>query len=202
MTRVVGLTGNVASGKSTVARMLAARGATVIDADILAREAVAPGTPGNAGIRARWPHVIREDGSLDRAALRAIVFSDAKERAALDAIVHPEVAKLAKQRISEARARGDRVVVYDVPLLFEVGRTGDVDVIVVVDAPARIRRERMVRDRGLSQAEADAIIAAQMPAERKRAAADYVIDNDGDRTVLEARVDAVWNALASPHSDG
>lgn len=202
MTLVVGLTGNIASGKSTVARLLADRGATVIDADVLAREAVTPGSAALARIRARWPQVVADDDGLDRSALRAIVFSDASQRAALNAIVHPEVARLARHRIAEARTRGDQVVVYDVPLLFEANRTGDVDVIVVVDAPAGVRRDRLVVDRGLRPDEADAMIAAQMPAEQKRAAADHVIENDGDRGTLEARVDALWSALASPQSPG
>jgi dephospho-CoA kinase len=202
VTIVVGLTGNIASGKSTVAKLLAARGATVIDADVLAREAVAPGSAAIARIRQRWPSVVQDDGSLNRPALRAIVFSNAGERAALDAIVHPEVASEARLRMGEARTRGDRMVVYDVPLLFEANRTADVDVIVVVDASPTVRRERLVRARGLRPDEAEAMIAAQMPAAHKRAAAHHVIDNDGDRATLDARVNALWNALASPETPG
>lgn len=196
MTTVVGLTGNIGSGKSTVARLLAARGATIIDADELARAAVEPGSAALDAIGARWPSVIRPDGTLDRPALRRIVFGDADERAALNAIVHPQVARLARRRIRDARERGDRVVVYDIPLLFEAGRTRDVDVIVVVDAPAAVRRARLVADRGLAPQEADAMIAAQMPAAEKRRAAHHVIDNDGALATLETRVDALWRTLA------
>lgn len=195
MTRVVGLTGNVASGKSSVAAALATKGATVIDADVLAREAVQPGTPALAAIGARWPSVIASGGTLDRAKLRAIVFADARERAALNAIVHPEVAKLRDRALAAARACGDAVVIYDVPLLFEAGLQHTVDVIVVVDAPEAVRRERLVRERGYTVADANAAIAAQAPASGKREAADFVIENDGTRAQLAERVDALWNAL-------
>ena len=202
MTTVVGLTGNIASGKSTVAAMLAAKGATVIDADVLAREAIAPGTPALAAIAVRWPETIRPDGTLDRAALRSIVFTRPAERAALDAIVHPRVGQLFRERVADARERGARVVVYDVPLLFEAKRMRDVDVIIVVDAPEALRRARLTGERGLSEAEADAMMAAQMPARRKRAAANFFIMNDADRPTLAARVDAVWDALAPSDSGG
>jgi dephospho-CoA kinase len=202
VTVIVGLTGNIASGKSTVARLLAARGATIIDADALAREVVEPGSPALAQIGERWPAALRPDGTLDRPALRAIVFASPTDRARLDAITHPEVARRAARLIDEARARADRVVVYDIPLLFEAKRTADVDVIVVVDAPVAVRRERLVSGRGLTSRDANAMIAAQMPAEPKRAAADHVIDNDGDRAALEAQVDRLWRTLASPEPPG
>lgn len=190
---IVGLTGNIASGKSAVAAQLASLGALIIDADILAREAVEPGRPALAAIETRWGRgVLRRDGSLDRAALRRIVFADPAERAALDAIVHPAVARLRHAAVETARRRGEPLVVCDIPLLFEAGLEGTVDRIVLVDAPAEVRRDRIVRDRGLPPEEADAMIAAQMPSEAKRARAHYVIDNDGALEELEARVDALW----------
>lgn len=197
---VVGLTGNIGSGKSTVARLLAARGIPVIDADLLAREATAPGSPALAAIVARWgPGMRAPDGSLDRAALRHIVFASAAERAALDAIVHPEVESRRNALLAAARARGDRVQVCDIPLLFEAGLAGRMDVILLVDAPRELRLERLVRDRGLDRAEALAMIASQLPAEEKRARSDYVIDNDGTLEVLRTRVDDTWRAIERDH---
>jgi dephospho-CoA kinase len=193
---LVGLTGNIASGKSTVSRRLVAHGATLVDADLLAREAVRPGTEGLRDIVARWGDaVLAPDGVLDRAALRARVFDDPRELEALNAIVHPAVGRLRDAALREAAARGERLVVCDVPLLFERDMVGEFDVVVLVDAPRALRLARLRRDRGLAESEAAAMIGAQMPAELKRARADYVIDNDGTRDVLEARVDALWAAL-------
>lgn len=189
---VVGLTGNIAAGKSAVAARLASHGVPVIDADRLARDAVAPGTPALRAIAARWgAGILAPDGSLDRAALRRIVFGDAAERRALDAIVHPEVARLRDAAVEAERTRGAALVVCDIPLLFEVGLEGAMDRIVLVDAPVDVRRERLVRDRGLAPAEADAMIAAQLPAGRKRAAAHHVLENDGTRAALDAQVDTL-----------
>lgn len=199
---LVGLTGNIAAGKSTVARLLAERGATVVDADVHAREAVDPGTPALAAIAERWGSaVLLPDGRLDRAALRARVFEDAEELAALNAIVHPEVARLRERAVADARARGDRVVVCDVPLLFENDLAGAFDAVVLVDAPRELRLERLVRDRALPHDEAMGMIAAQMPAELKRARADYVIENAGTRAELVAQVDALWDAFAARAGD-
>lgn len=193
---IVGLTGNIAAGKSAVAARLAALGAPVIDADLLARAAVEPGTPALAAIAARWgAGVLAPDGRLDRAALRRIVFADPAERRALDAIVHPEVARLRDAAVAAERARGATIVVCDIPLLFEAGLEGTVDTIVLVDAPVATRRARLVRDRGLTPAEADAMIESQRPAEAKRGRAHLVIDNDGTRAELDAKVDALWATL-------
>ena len=193
---VVGLTGNIGSGKSTVGRLLAARGVPVIDADLLARAVTAPGSPALAMIFARWGAGVRAaDGTLDRAKLRRIIFADPGERAALDAIVHPEVEERRSTLLATARERGDRVQVCDVPLLFEAGLADRMDVIILVDAPRDLRVERLVRDRGLSRAEALAMIEAQLPAETKRARSDYVIDNDSTLDLLRARVDEMWHAL-------
>ena len=202
MTQIIGLTGNIASGKSTVAQLMAAAGATVIDAVVLARDAVAPGSAGLAAIAARWPSVMARDGTLDRAALRRVVFDDPAERAALDAIVHPEVARRRDALVAAARSRGDAIVVYDVPLLFEAGLDRDVDVIVFVDAPESVRRARLVAQRGLSPHDADAMIASQWPPEPKRARSHFVIDNAGDRAALSARVAEVWRALAHRAASG
>ncbi|MBX7118320.1 MAG: dephospho-CoA kinase [Gemmatimonadaceae bacterium] len=193
---VVGLTGNIASGKSAVAARLAAAGVPVVDADRLARDAVAPGTPGLAAIRARWgTRVLRADGSLDRDALRRIVFADPAERRSLDAIVHPEVARRRDAAVAALAAGGAPLVVCDIPLLFEAGLEGTVDRIVLVDAPRAVRHARLVRDRGLTPAEADAMIEAQWPAEQKRARAQHVIENAGTRAALDAAVDALLVTL-------
>jgi dephospho-CoA kinase len=193
---LVGLTGNIASGKSTVAQLFSERGATVIDADILSRRAVERGTPAFDAIVARWgTAVLAPDQRLDRAALRRIVFSKPKELDALNAIVHPEVERLRQERIGDARARGDRIVVCDIPLLFEKKLTDRFDRIVLVDAPRPLRLERLVTDRDLRETEAMDMIAAQMPAELKRARADFVIDNAGTLSQLEQQVAEVWSAL-------
>jgi len=193
---LVGLTGNIAAGKSTVARLLAAHGATVIDADVLSRQAVRVGTPAYERIVARWgTDVLSPDGPLDRGALRDRVFHDPDELEALNAIVHPEVGRLRDDAIAAARARGDNIVVCDIPLLFERNLVGDFDVVVLVDAPRAMRHERLVRDRDLREAEAMAMIAAQMPAELKRARADFVIDNDGTPAALVEQVEPLWREL-------
>jgi len=193
---LVGLTGNIASGKSTVAQLFSERGATIIDADVLARRAVERGSKAFDAIVRRWgTSVLAPDGHLDRAALRRVVFGHAKELEALNEIVHPEVERLRADRLSEARARGDRVVVCDIPLLFEKKMADRFERIVLVDAPRPVRLERLVMDRGLRETEAMDMIAAQMPAELKRARADFVIDNSGTLTELEQRVAEVWTAL-------
>ncbi|MEP6494020.1 MAG: dephospho-CoA kinase [bacterium] len=195
---LVGLTGNIGSGKSTVAQMLSERGATIIDADVLARRAVELGTAAYAKIVARWgSSILSPDGRLDRAALRRVVFSDHDQLEELNAIVHPEVERLRARLVDQAGARGDRLVVCDIPLLFERHMTGSVDRVILVDANRALRLERLVKDRGLPETEGMDMIAAQMPAELKRARADFVIDNDGTLGQLERRVQDVWAALMS-----
>ncbi|WP_396222653.1 dephospho-CoA kinase [Gemmatimonas sp.] len=192
----VALTGNIASGKSTVATLLAAHGATIIDADELARAAVAPGTAGLEGVVERFgPGVLAHDGSLDRAALRARVFRDAVARDALNAIVHPAVRRLREEAVAAAHARGDRIVVSDIPLLFEVGLEHAFDAVILVDAPEPVRLARLVRDRGLGAEEAQAMIDAQWPSARKRTGSTWVIDNSGDRDALAAGVQALWTQI-------
>ncbi|MEO8193908.1 MAG: dephospho-CoA kinase [Gemmatimonadales bacterium] len=194
--RLIGLTGNIASGKSAVADMLAERGATIVDADVLAREAVTKGSPALESIVSRWGRgVLDNEGNLDRAALRHIVFENKAELDALNAIVHPAVTGLRKREVAAARARGERVVVCVIPLLFERHLADDFDAIVLVDAPRSLRLERMVRDRGIDEAEAMKMIAAQMPADLKRARADYAIENTGSMEELDAEVERVWKAL-------
>jgi dephospho-CoA kinase len=193
---LVGLTGNIASGKSTVAQLLSERGATIIDADVLARRAVERGSQAFDAIVRRWgTSVLAPDGHLDRAALRRVVFGNPKELEALNDIVHPEVERLRELRITEARNRGDRIVVCDIPLLFEKKMVDLFDRIVLVDAPRPLRLERLVSDRGLRETEAMDMIAAQMPAELKRARADFVIDNSNTLSELERRVNDVWATL-------
>jgi len=194
---LVGLTGNIASGKSEVARMLGQRGAILIDADTLAREAVRPGTDALKRIVERWgKDVLATDGTLDREALRRIVFSDTVELEKLNSIVHPEVTRLRDLEIERARKRGDRIVVCVIPLLFERGLVNDFDYIVLVDAPRAVRLERLSTARGLEETDAMNMIASQMPAELKRARADYVIENVGSLEDLNRDVDRLWATLA------
>ena len=193
---LVGLTGNIASGKSTVAQLFGRWGATLIDADVLARQAVNVGTPAYHAIVERWGEgVTAPDGLIDRRELRQRVFSDSEQLEALNAIVHPEVQRLRDQLVDDARRRGDRIVVCDIPLLFERRLAEQFDRIVLVDAPRPVRMDRLVRDRGLETTEAMKMIASQMPAELKRARADYLIDNTGTQPELELRAREVWEAL-------
>lgn len=193
---LIGLTGNIGSGKSTVAQLLSERGATIIDADVLARRAVETGTQAYASIVERWgTSILAADGAIDRTALRRIVFSEPQELEQLNSIVHPEVERMRAALVELARLRGDRLVVCDIPLLFERRMTDAFDRIVLVDAPRPVRLERLVRERGLRETEAMDMIVAQMPAELKRARADFVIDNVGTLTQLDLRVTEVWSAL-------
>lgn len=193
---LVGLTGNIASGKSEVARLLGERGATLIDADVLAREAVKPGTKALDKIVGIWgKEVLAPDGTLDRGALRRIAFSDQAELEKLNAIVHPEVTRLRDAEIAKAKTRGDNLVVCVIPLLFERNLVNEFDYIVLVDAPRALRLERLARSRGIEETDAMNMIASQMPAELKRARADYSIDNVGSLEQLEKDVDKLWTTL-------
>jgi dephospho-CoA kinase len=192
----IGLTGNIASGKSEIAKMLADRGATVIDADLLAREAVEPDTQALRDIVKRWgKDVLNNDGSLDRAALRQIVFADQSELDALNRIVHPGVTRLRDREIARARERGDPIVICVIPLLFERNIVDEFDAVVLVDSPRPLRLERLVTTRGMEATDAMNMIASQMPAELKRARADYVIENSGSLQDLERDVNALWSSL-------
>ncbi len=192
----VALTGNIAAGKSKVAELFRRWGATVIDADQLVREAQAPGQPVLKLIAARFgAELIMANGSLDRGALRARVLADPRALADLNRIVHPEVHRRRLELLEEARARGDRMVVSDIPLLFEADDPGAFDAVVLVDAPEMVRRARLLTSRGLPPVEADRMMAAQLASTPKRTRSDYVIDNDGDLPALERAARAVWEAL-------
>jgi dephospho-CoA kinase len=193
----VGLTGNVAAGKSTVVELFRRWGATIIDADEIVRELQAPGRPVLTAIVERFgPEVLTADGGLDRPTLRARVLADAEALAALNALIHPAVAARRRELLAEARRRGDRIVVSDIPLLFEADDPGGFDAVVLVDAPVAARRARLA-ERGLSADEAERLMAAQQPAASKRERSDFVIDNDGDRAALERAAQKVWAALLS-----
>lgn len=190
---MVGLTGGVGSGKSTVAALLAEHGAVVIDADAVAREVVAVGTPGYAAVVERFGgSVVAPGGGLDRPALAAIVFADEGARADLNAIVHPLVGQRSAELMADAPR--DAVVVYDVPLLVEGGRSGDFELVVVVEAELAVRLARLAH-RGLPEPEARARMAAQATDEQRRAVADELITNSGSRAELALQVDALWQRL-------
>jgi dephospho-CoA kinase len=194
--RLIGLTGNIGSGKSAVSELLAERGATIIDADVLARDAVMKGSPALDQIIAKWGKgVLDSEGNLDRAALRHVVFDNQDDLDALNEIVHPEVLKRRDDEVDAARARGDKVVVAVIPLLFERHLADEFDSIVLVDAPRSARLDRIVKDRGIDEAEAMKMIASQMPSDLKRARADYVIENAGSREDLEDEVNRVWEEI-------
>ncbi len=187
----IGLTGGIGAGKTAVARRFAELGALVVDADALAREVVAAGTPGLAAVVAEFgPGVLRPDGELDRPALGRLVFADEDKRGRLNAIVHPLVRRRAAELIAAAPAGA--VVVQDVPLLVETGQADRYDLVVVVEAPAGLRAERLARDRGMTAEEARSRMAAQATDEQRRAAADVVLVNDGSVEDLRAEVDRVW----------
>lgn len=191
----VGLTGGIASGKSTVSAILAELGAVVIDADLIAREVVARGTPGLDAVVAEFgPGVLTVEGDLDRPAMGALVFSDPSARKRLEAIVHP----LVHQRSAEleAAAPPGSVIVHDIPLLAEVGRGGQFDAVIVVDAPTDVQVTRMVRDRGWTGEEAESRIAAQASREDRLAIATHVIDNAGSLGDLRRRVEEAYAELA------
>jgi dephospho-CoA kinase len=192
----IGLTGGIGSGKSTVSALLAERGAQVVDADVLAREAVAPGSAGLAAIVADFGEgVLTADGALDRPALAAVVFGDPAARARLDGIVHPLVRSRAVELIGAMP--DDAVVVQDIPLLVETGQAGAFDLVLVVEADLETRVARLVQ-RGLREADARARIAAQATDEQRRAVADVVLDNSGTPEELAAQVDRFWAEHVAP----
>lgn len=192
---LVGLTGGIGTGKSTVARMLEKRGAVVFDADVLARQAVAPGTPGFDQV-VEWfgPNVLAPGGGLDREALATIVFSDPAARRDLEGIVHPEVRRMFAEGCEEYRD-SDRVVVFSAPLLVETGMHTAFDRLIVVSAPVATQIERLMRDRGMAERDVQARIAAQLPLEAKAEVADILVDNEGTLEDLERRVERVWRDL-------
>jgi len=194
---LVGLTGGIGSGKSTVARLLEKRGAVVFDADLLAREAVEPGTPGHAAVIERFgADILAPGGELDREALASIVFADPSARRDLEEIVHPEVRRLFAEG-SEAYRDTDSVVVFSAPLLVETGMHTAFEVLVVVSATVATQIERLMHQRGMSEPSIRARIDAQAPLEDKAAAADFLVDNEGSLDELESQVDRLWNDLSA-----
>lgn len=198
---LIGLTGGIASGKSLVSARLAEHGAVIVDADVLAREVVEPGTPGLAQIAEHFgPSVISADGSLDRPALGAIIFSDPDEREKLNAITHPAVWKRARELFDQAAV--DAVVVYDVPLLVEgaKGRQLDFDLVVVVNASTDTRLHRLMELRGMTREEAMHRLNSQASDTERLAVADVVIDNNGTVEDTLDQVDALWAKAAASAS--
>lgn len=192
--RRIGLTGGIGSGKSTVASMLASRGAVLIDADAIARELVEPGEPAlEALVDEFGPSILQPDGSLSRATLASIAFRDPGATERLNAIMHPRIAEESRRRMDEAP--DDSVVVYDMPLLVETGQQSLVDVVVVVDAPEDVQIERAVGMRGLEEQDVRRRIALQASREERRSVADVVIDNSGSRDETEEQVDRLWRHL-------
>ena len=193
----IGLTGGIGSGKSTVSGLFAAKGAVVIDSDALAREVVAPGTPGLAAVAEAFGDVVvTADGELDRAALGRIVFADPDRRRRLEEITHPLVR--ARAREIEAAAPAGTVVVHDIPLLVETGQQDKFDAVVVVDADVETQLRRLAETRQMQSDEARARVSAQASREQRRAAADHVIVNDGSLDDLRRQVDDVWAAITGP----
>ena len=196
--RLVGLTGGIATGKSTFAALLRARGAAVLDADQLAREAVAPGSPGLAEVVAAFgPGVLDAGGALDRRRMAAAVFGDAGARRRLEAVVHPRVQAAMRAEVARLAAQGVTLAFYDVPLLFEAGREREVDLVAVVWAPADVQRARLAARDGLAAAEVEARLAAQLPIDEKAARADLVVLNDGPPEALGPKADALLADLAA-----
>lgn len=199
----IGLTGGIAAGKSVAARRFAELGAVVVDADVLARQAVAPGSAGlDAVVEAFGDGVLTTTGELDRPGLARVVFGDAQARARLDAIVHPIVRRLsAEQEAAAVALDAGAVVVHDIPLLVETGQAEGFHVVVVVHAPAVLRVERLVRLRGMERADAEARVAAQARDEDRLAAADVVLDGAGSEGDLLRQVDDLWARLAVERAD-
>ena len=190
----VGLTGGIGAGKSEVSRRLASYGAVVIDADAVAREVVAPGTPGLAEVvQAFGPEVLRGDGTLDRDRLGELVFADESLRMKLNAITHPRVGE--RMAELERQAGGAPVIVHDVPLLAENHLAGSFDEVVVVDVPPRIQAERLARERGMSRDQAEARMGAQASREERLAVATIVVDNSGSLAELDREVGELWTEL-------
>jgi dephospho-CoA kinase len=199
----IGLTGGIAAGKSVAAQRLAERGAVLVDYDLLSREAVAPGSAGLADVVAAFGDVVlTADGALDRPALAGVVFADPAARERLNGIVHPVVRRLAAEReAAAAAADATAVVVHDVPLLVETGNADSFHLVVVVQAPAVFRVERLVRTRDMDRSEAERRIGAQATDEDRLAVADVVLDGSGHPDDLRAEVDALWDRLAAERDD-
>jgi dephospho-CoA kinase len=193
--RLVGLTGGIGSGKSTVSEMFRALGATLIDADQVARDVVRPGQEALAEVARRFPGTVDVHGALDRAALAARIFADPAERAALNAILHPRIQAEVQRRTAALAAAGVDTVLYDAALLIENGLHHGMDAVVVVWVPEALQQQRLMARDGLSAAAAQARITAQAPLDAKRAVATWVVDNAGSRAQTQTQVAAIWKAL-------
>jgi dephospho-CoA kinase len=199
---LVGLTGGIGSGKSTIARLLEKRGAVVFDADALAREVVEPGTPGHAAVIERFgANVLAPGGELDREALASIVFADPAARRDLEAIVHPEVRRRFAEGTEEYQDT-ERVVVFSAPLLVETGMHSAFDLLVVVSASTATQIDRLMRDRGMSEDTVRSRIAAQATPEARAEVADVLIDNEGSPEELEQQVERLWSELSERATAG
>lgn len=199
--KLYGLTGGIASGKSTVSQMFRQAGVTVIDADLLAREVVEPGQPALAEIAVRFPGTIAGDGRLDRAKLGALIFADPSERAALNAITHHRIQALAMEKTAALADAGARVALYDAALLIENRLHQGLDGVILVTCAPEVQLRRLMARNGLSEAEARARITAQMPLEEKRPFATWVIDNGGSLEATRAQVEKVissWVGYGPP----
>jgi dephospho-CoA kinase len=199
---VFGLTGNIGTGKSTVARLFAEHGVPVIDADQVAREVVAPGTPGLAEVAARFPGVLTASGELDRKALADRVFADAQERAALNAILHPRIGAEVRARLDRLAARGAPVAIYEAALIVENGLHHGLDGLIVVNAPVEEQIRRLRARDGMTEQQAQARIGAQLPAHEKVKVANFVIENTGTPELLRAQVARVVDALRGGRTRG
>jgi len=194
--RLVGLTGGIASGKSTFSALLRARGLPIVDADAISRAVVAPGSPTLSRIaEAFGPRALSPDGSLDRRWMAARVFAEPGERRRLEAITHPAIHRAMLDEVGRLSAAGHELALYDVPLLYEVGLEGMVDSVVVVWTPRPVQLERLMRRDALSPAQAESRLAAQLPLDEKAARADFVVDNDGPLEALGAKADRLLDDL-------
>jgi dephospho-CoA kinase len=193
--KVLGLTGGIGSGKSTVARMITRLGVPVLDADQLANEVRQPGGPAHADIAAAWPEVIGADGQVDRKRLGAIVFADRAARTRLESIMHPRIQEVAEARFADLAAKGHALVFYEATLLVESGRYKDFDGLVVVTASPETQVERVLARGGLTQEQAEARIDAQLPLLAKVRVADHLIDNDGDLQSTQEQVERLIGSL-------
>ncbi|NLV24233.1 MAG: dephospho-CoA kinase [Deltaproteobacteria bacterium] len=200
---ILGITGGVAVGKSTVAKILAERGAAVVSADELAREVVAPGSKTLRILVAYFgTDILRRDGTLDRQVLGDIVFGNEEKRSFLNAVTHAAIAELAVRRLGDLEARGAELIVYESPLLFEAKAEGRVDLVLVVKAPEKEQRDRLLRRPGMTAARAQTMIAAQMSQQEKASRGDFVIETDGTLKELEEKVDALLLRLRELISAG
>jgi dephospho-CoA kinase len=200
--RIIGLTGGIATGKSTVSAMLRDLGAAVIDADEIAREVVVPGSPAFLDIQQRFPDVIGPDGRLDRAKLAGVIFSSAPERAALNAIIHPRIQQAILEKKAALAKRGVPVAILDAALLIEKGLQYGMDGLILVTAPRELQIARLKQRNGLSGDDAEARLSSQMPVSEKERFASWIIDNSGDLSSLRSQVGKVWGSIQSEASTG